>query len=62
MDPTVVKEDIFNDKISDLAKGLAQMYTNRSSREWGNYIRLGRKRGNRYLKIRSKVSNEERRN
>ena len=61
MDPTVVKDDVFNDEISDLAKGLARMYTNRSAREWENYIRLARKRGNRYLKIRSKVSNEERR-
>jgi cell division protein FtsI (penicillin-binding protein 3) len=61
MDPTVVKEEIFNDQISDLAKGLAKMYTIRSAREWENYIRTGRKRGNRYLKIKNKASNDERR-
>ena len=61
MDPTVVKQQIFDEQISDLAKGLAQMYTNRSAREWENYIRIGRERGNRYLKIKNKVSNEERR-
>lgn len=61
MDPTVVKKQVFDEQISDLAKGLAQMYTNRSAREWENYIRTARERGNRYLKIKNKVSNEERR-
>ncbi len=61
MDPTVVDQKTFDEQISDLAKALASMYTKRSAREWENYIRTGRERGNRYLKIKSKVSNEERR-
>lgn len=61
MDPTVVDEEVFNDQISGLANGLAKMYSNRSAREWENYIRTGRKRGNRYLKIKTKASNDERR-
>jgi len=61
LDPTVINEKVFNDKISDLSRGLSKMYRERSPREWENYIRLGRKRGNRYLTIKSKVSNDERR-
>lgn len=61
MDPTVCKQELFDDSITDLARGLSGIYPSMSSREWEQHIRLGRKKGNRYLKIKSKATNDERR-
>ena len=62
MDPTVVKEKVFEEEVTDLARGLAKMYPNdKSAREYENSIRSARERGSRYLLIRKKVSNDERR-
>jgi cell division protein FtsI (penicillin-binding protein 3) len=61
MDPTVVKDEIFNSQISDLAIKLSEITPNRTAREWENYIRTGRSRKNRYLTIKKKATNEERR-
>ena len=61
MDPTVVKQDVFDRDISDLAKGLSQIFPETTAREYENYIRRGRANGNRYLKIKLKVTNEQRR-
>jgi cell division protein FtsI (penicillin-binding protein 3) len=62
MDPTVVKEKVFEEEITDLARGLAKMYPkDRSAREYENSIRSARERGSRYLLIRKKVTNDERR-
>lgn len=61
MDPTVIDQKIFDEQITDLANGLSKVLPSMSSREWENWIRKGRERGNRYLKIKSKASNEERR-
>lgn len=61
MDPTVVKQEIFDRDISDLAKGLSQIFPETTAREYENYIRRGRSNGNRYLKIKLKVTNEQRR-
>ncbi len=61
MDPTVVKQEIFDRDISDLAKGLSQIFPETTAREYENYIRRGRANGNRYLKIKLKVTNEQRR-
>ena len=61
MDPTVIDQKIFDEQITDLANGLSNILSSMSSREWENWIRKGRQRGNRYLKIKSKATNEERR-
>ncbi|TNF46358.1 MAG: penicillin-binding protein, partial [Bacteroidetes bacterium] len=60
MDPTVVDKKIFDAEITDLSRELSKMYPDRTQREYENYIRKGRNQGNRYLLIRKKVSNEER--
>ena len=60
MDPTVVDQKIFDDEVTNLANGLAKMYPDKSSREYENMIRTGRQRKSRYLLIRKKVTNEQR--
>lgn len=60
MDPTVVEQKIFDAEVGDLCKELARFYPERSAREWETYIRTGRSRGSRYLLIRKKVTNDER--
>jgi cell division protein FtsI (penicillin-binding protein 3) len=60
MDPTVVDQKIFDAEVTDLARGLAKMYPDKSSIEYENMIRTGRQRKSRYLIIRKKVTNEER--
>ena len=48
MDPTVVKEKVFEEEVTDLARGLAAMYPkDRSAREYENSIRSARERGSR---------------
>jgi cell division protein FtsI (penicillin-binding protein 3) len=61
MDPTVAKQDLFDDSIADLSRGLAQICPEKTAYEWESYIRRGRLAKNRYLKIKSKASNDERR-
>ncbi len=60
MDPTVVDQKIFDAEVNELARGLARMYPDKSSLEYENYIRRGRERKSRFLTIRKKVTNEER--
>lgn len=60
MDPTVVNKKIFDDEISALSKGLSKLFPEKSAREYENFIRTGRQRGSRYLLIKNKVTNEER--
>ncbi|MES2800349.1 MAG: penicillin-binding protein [Bacteroidota bacterium] len=59
-DATVVKQEIFDKEITDLAHGLTNIYPEKSAREWENYLRTGRARKSRYLKIKTKITNEER--
>ena len=61
MDPMVVDQKTFDAEVSDLAAGLARMYKDRSAFEYERMIRGARERKSRYLLIRKKVSNEERR-
>lgn len=61
MDPTVVKQEIFDKEVSALAAGLSKIFPETSAREYENYIRRGRAAGNRYLKIKLKVTNSQRR-
>ncbi|MEN9998398.1 MAG: hypothetical protein RI922_1388 [Bacteroidota bacterium] len=60
MDPTVVDQKTFDAEVTDLARGLAKMYPDKSSIDYENMIRTGRQRKSRYLLIRKKVTNEQR--
>jgi len=60
MDPTVVKQETFDNELSGLAEGLNRLYPVKTSREYENYIRSGRVNGSRYLLIRKKATNAER--
>lgn len=60
MDPTVVDQKIFDAEVTDLSRGLARLYPSKSAREYENAIRTARQRGSRYLLIKNKVTNEER--
>lgn len=60
MDPTVVKQEIFDKEIAALCRELALLYPNKNAREYETYLRNGRKNGARYLLIHKKATNEER--
>lgn len=60
MDPTVVDQKIFDEEVSNLSNGLARLYNDKSSRAYENEIRQARANGFRYLLIRKKVTNAER--
>lgn len=60
MDPTVVSQEIFDKEISDLCRGLSQLFPETSARDFENYIRKGRARGRRYITIKLKATNEQR--
>jgi len=60
MDPTVVDEKVFQNELSDLCEGLAKMYPDKTARQYFDEIRTARENGNRYLLIRKRVTNEER--
>jgi cell division protein FtsI (penicillin-binding protein 3) len=61
MDPQVVEEKIFLEEISNLSRELAKMYPSMSAGDYERYIRRARKNGKRYLLIKKRVTNEERR-
>lgn len=60
MDATVVKQSIFDRDLDSLAIKLEELYPEKSSREYAQMIRKARSSGNRYLLIRRKANNEER--
>ena len=60
MDPTVVKQRVFDAEISDLCRSLSNLFPNMTAREYENYIRRGRNNNNRYLLIKKKANNDER--
>lgn len=60
MDPTVVSQSIFDAEVSDLAQGLHRLYPDKSAFEYESEIRRARASGTRYLTIRRKVTNSER--
>ena len=60
MDPTVVDEDVFDEKISELCGGLHRLYPEKSAYEYEAQIRKARANGVRYLLIRRKVTNAAR--
>lgn len=61
MDPTVVDQEVFDREISDLARGLSGIFPETTAREYENYIRKMRARGRRYITLKLKATNEERR-
>lgn len=60
MDPTVVDQEVFDKEISDLCKGLHDLFPETSARDYESYIRAGRARKNRYLKIKIGATNSQR--
>lgn len=63
MDPTVPKKELFDSEITDLSVKMSKIFPKvyTTSREFENYVRKARARGNRYLLIKKKVTNEQRR-
>lgn len=61
MDPTVVDQEIFDKEIGALCAGLHRVFPETSARDFENYIRKGRARGRRYLTIKLRATNEQRR-
>lgn len=61
MDCTVPSEELFSKNVTDLSVKLAQLFPEMSAREYEVHIRKGRERGSRYLLIKRKATNEERR-
>lgn len=60
MDPTVVKQELFDQEINNLAQALAQHFPDKTAHEYQLYIRSARQAGKRYLLIRRKATIEER--
>lgn len=60
MDPTVVDSAIFDEQIGALAAGLHRLYPGLSAYDYEAKIRKARANGFRYLLIRRKVTNQER--
>lgn len=61
MDPTVIKDEIFVKEISNLARELATLFPTMNAGEYERYIRRARSNKKRYLLIKKKATNEERR-
>jgi cell division protein FtsI (penicillin-binding protein 3) len=61
MDATVPSQKVFDKEIGDLARGLSELFPEMSAREYENHIRQGRARKNRYLLIKRRATNEQRR-
>jgi cell division protein FtsI (penicillin-binding protein 3) len=61
MDPMTVESSVWNDNIAALSKALANEFKDKTEREYYTYLTNARKKGNRYLLIRKKVTNETRR-
>lgn len=60
MDPTVVKEEVFNAELRGLSIGLNKMFPEKTATEYEQLIRRGRENRSRYILIKKKVNNEQR--
>src|SRR5690606_35298210 len=60
MDPTVVKDDVFEKEVRNLSIELNKLWPEKSAREYEDLIRTGKRRESRYVLIHKKASNEER--
>ncbi len=60
MDPTVVDQKVFDEELSDLGEGLHKIYPEKSAAEYIDKIQQARTNNSRYLLIKRKVTNDER--
>jgi cell division protein FtsI (penicillin-binding protein 3) len=60
MDPTVVDQKLFNRALDSLCNDLSTLFKDKSAREYREMIQRARVKGNRYLLIQRKVTNEKR--
>lgn len=60
MDTKVVKEDVWREGIEGLSKGLAELFPEKSAREWREYLSRERSRKNQYCRIQRRVTNDTR--
>ena len=60
IDPKAPSDEVFNKEISDLCEKLALIFPQMTAREYENYLRRGRARKNRYLLLKKKVTNDQR--
>ncbi|MDX1652828.1 MAG: penicillin-binding protein [Brumimicrobium sp.] len=60
MDPVTVEDELWNKEIGKLSKALSVMFGDKSPREYEEYLRDARIKKRRYVLIRKKVTNEER--
>ena len=60
MDPVTVEEELWNKDIGKLSKGLAEIFKDKSAREFEEYLRNARAKKRRYVLIDKKVTNETR--
>lgn len=61
IDPMTVESKIWEKNVEGLAKGLSEMFGDKTSREYENYLRDARSRKKRYVLIRKGVTNDVRR-
>ncbi len=59
MDPTVVKQEVFDKEINELSLELSKLFPSKSASEYAQYIRSGRRAGKRYLLIKRRATIEE---
>lgn len=60
MDPTVVKDDVFEKEIHNLARELNKLWPEKTAGEYEELIRKGKREKSRYLMIHKRATNEER--
>lgn len=60
LDPKVIDKKIFDEQITDLCIELSKLFPAKTAREYESYIREGRQKGSRYLLIKKRATNEER--
>lgn len=60
MDPTVVPDAIFEKEVGNLSAALNELWPEKSTREYEDLIRDGKRRKSRYIPIHRKATNEER--
>lgn len=60
LDPTVIKEELFNSEISALCKELAVLFPTKTAHEYEVFIKKGRANNKRYLLLKKKATNMER--
>lgn len=60
MDPVTVKKSLWDKEIGKLSQGLAEMYPDKTAREYEEYLRDARVKKRRYVLIKKRVTNDER--